>query len=83
MKKIISFVIFTAVIICLASPLVCAENEYELSGFKSASLSLAVYVTGATKGAERNGFIVKPPPGPIWLRLKRFQCLWPEKCFMK
>lgn len=42
--------------------------DAQLSGFKSASLSLAVYVTG--EGAERNGFIVKPPPGPIWLRLK-------------
>ena len=44
--------------------------EALLSGFKSASLSVVVYVTGAAEGAERNCFIVKPPPGPIWLRLK-------------
>lgn len=28
--------------------------EAQLSGFKSASISMAVYVTGATKGTERN-----------------------------
>lgn len=35
MKKIFAFLISTAVILCLVSPLVCAEYEYELSGFKS------------------------------------------------
>lgn len=44
-----------------AKPLVA---EAQLSGLQSASLSVAVYVTGATKGPERNRFIVKPPARP-------------------